>query len=325
MPQQPRPLAVDHRWIMEAPKGKSLSTGKIISLVVIVALVAAVAFLIVQNFGLKSDVADSLETAESLTAEIAEVEKQVDEYKFALNEKDLDIESKQRMLNERDSLITAKENKINDLLRRNKISQQEAEKMRGRVEQLEHYVKKYQGQIDVLKAELAMKNLEIDSLKQEIGDTKDSLRKTTDDVIVKDIKLRAASKLSAHSFAFYRYKQSGSPVQESEFLPSQLDRLKICIQIAENAANTAGDKIVYFQVKDTQGKLVRDESKSGYFKNDGADVPYSVMARMQYEKQAIQVCVDFAQPSGFRYEDGDYTVQAFCDGFEIGHSQFTVD
>jgi DNA repair ATPase RecN len=309
---------------MTENKLKSLGTGKIVSIVLIAALIAMVVFLIVQNMGLKSQVDESQDTAESLTAEIENVEKRLNEYEYVLNEKDLDVEKKQQMLNERDSLIQSKDLKINDLLRRNKISQQEAETLRGRMEQLEHYVKKYQGQIDVLKQELVLKNEEIDSLKTVIGGTQDSLRQTIDRTTVQGIKLRAASKLNAHTFAFFRYKQSGAAVQESEFRASQLDLLKICMDLGENAATKAGEKMVYLQIKDAKGNLVKDEAKSGFFKYEDAHIPYSVMTKVEYEKQATKVCVDFSQPTGHRYAEGKYTVQAYCDNFEIGHSEFTV-
>lgn len=302
---------------------KAFGTGKIVSIVVIAVLVATVLFLVIQNLSLKSDVDDSKETAEGLTAEIEAVEKQLDEYEYALKDKDLDVERKQQMLNERDSLIQDKDDRIASLLSRNKISQQEAEKLRGRVEQLEHYVKKYQGQIDVLKVELSQKNAQIDSLHTVLGGTRDSLNSTTDDNHRLTIKNEAGKKLNAHSFAFFRFKQSGSTVQETEFRASQLDRLKICIDIAENVIAPKGEKVVYFQVLDAKGNVVRDESKTGFFVNNGEHVPYSAMTKLQFDNAATQVCAEMAQPNQ-KYESGSYTVRAFCEKFEIGHSAFEV-
>jgi uncharacterized protein YoxC len=310
---------------MAESKLKGVSTGKVVSIVVVAALAAIVVFLVIQNLRLKGQVEDGMETAENLTAEIESVEKQVKEFEYALNEKDLDIDKKQAMLNERDSLIQAQDAKIASLLSRNRISQQEAEAMRTKVEYLEHYVKKYQGEIDVLKQELAQKNLEIDSLKTIVSGTQDSLRKTNDKYINASIKAKGASKLIAHTFTLARYKQSGATVPETKFRASQMDRIKICMDIAENSGPKPGEKMVYIQVKDPDGKIVRDDLKSGFFDYDGAKVPYSAMVIMDYQNQGIQVCLDFRQPAGYKYADGQYTVHAFCEKFEIGKTIFTVD
>jgi chaperonin cofactor prefoldin len=291
----------------------------------IAVLVGTVAVLAVQNFRLQDAVEATQLSADNLTAEIENIEHQVDEYKYALEAQDLDIEKKQAMLSERDSLIADKNSKIADLLSRNKISQLEAERLRARVETLEWHVKDYQKKIDGLKAEIALKDAQIDTLKDIIRGTKDTLQKVMDDVIIKDVKLKGAAKLSAHSFEFFRYKQSGSPVKETEFRASQLDRLRICMAIAENTSKNPGELVVYVQIHDPAGNIVRDEAKSGFFKYNGRnDVPYSAMTRIKWEKQAIDFCLDFDQPKGYKYADGTYTIKAFCDIFEIGKSTFSV-
>lgn len=304
---------------------KNLSTGKIISIGLIAALAATVIFLVIQNLGLKGDVEESLENAESLEAEIESVEKQLNEYEILLDSKDLEVERKQQMLDERDSLLQAKDAKISSLLAKNRISQEEAERLRGKVESLEFFVKKFQGEIDLLKQQIAHKDATIDSLNQTLGGTRDSLRGTIDDNIRKSITLKAGAKLSVFEFTFARYKQSGTTEVETAFRASQLDRLKICVNISENRVADAGEKVAYFQVRDAAGKLVMDESKSGFFKVDGQNQRYSCMAPFTFTKDAVKVCADFYQPAGFKYAEGKYTVQAFCEGWEIGNADFTVD
>jgi hypothetical protein len=309
---------------MVESKGKKLTTGKIVSLVLIAVLTAAVTILLIQNLGLRGEVAEGILTEEQLTTEIENVEQQLKDLEFAMNTKDLEVEQKESMLQQKEALIAEQEKKIASLVAKNKLTTEEAERLRGRVEQLEYYVKKYEGQIAELKEEIAIRDAQIADLTDSLGRTaseRDSIENVS---AYQGIQLEGAKKLTAHSFTFFRKKQSGADEQEESFRASQMDEIKICMTVAENNTTKQGEKNVYMRILDPSGKLVQDPATSGFFKYDGEDIQYTSVAKMSYVGEAVQVCVGFKQPKGYDYVDGSYKVLAYCEQRIIGKTEFEV-
>jgi DNA repair ATPase RecN len=309
---------------MAESQPKSVSTGKIATIVVLTVLVAAVTVLIIQNWNLRSEVAEGIQTEEELTAEIDNVEEQLKEFEFALNSKDLELEEKEQMFQAKEALIKEQEQKIANLVSRNRLSQQEAERLRGRVETLEFYVKKYENQITALKEELAARDATIASLQGDLEATADERDSIKDVNEYHTIQLEGAQKLKAHSFTFFRKKQSGAEVEESSFRASQMDEIKICFVIEENNTTKKGEKDVYLQILTPNGKLVKDDAKSGFFKYDGEDVQYTSKTKVKYEGERLATCLDVEQPSGYDYAEGMHKVLVYCEKRIIGKAEFEV-
>lgn len=306
------------------PEAKKFSTGKVVTILLIAAFATATTILIIQNLNLRSQVNEGLETAEELTTEIDNVEQQLKDLEFAINTKDLEIERKEEMLAQKETLMQEQEAKIANLLAKNRISEKEAAQLRGRVEQLEYYVNKYQGQIAELKEELAERDAQIAQLTDSLGSVASQRDSIRDKSIYQGIQLKGAQKLTAHSFKFFRKKQSGAAVEETEFRASQMDNLKICMTLAENNTTKKSDKDVHIQILDPSGKLVKDEATSGFFKYDGDDMQYTTKSKVNYQGESVEVCAEFAQPKGYDYPDGSYKVVAYCENRIIGKSGFVV-
>lgn len=306
----------------EAPKG--INTGRIVSIVIGAALVAALAFFMYQYFTLKSMTEKQEGDIDNLTAEIDELEQDLDDYKVDLESKDLAIEEKERLLAEKEELLQEKQKKIDQLLRNNKITQEEAAKLKGKVEQLEFYIKKYQAEIDELKLQVAQRDTIIADLGSRLDTVSDELQTTKGELGETKGKLETAKILSARPFYFYRTKTSGKEIEESTFREGQLEGMRICFDINQNLATDRGSKEVFVQVKGPDGKVIRDEAKSGFFNASGEDLAYSSKTVINYQREAMKCCVTFDKPASYDYKKGDYRVIVFCEGYDIGAGKFTV-
>ena len=306
----------------EAPKG--INTGRIVSIVVMASLVAALAFFMYKYFDLKKVTEEKDLNIENLTAEIDQVEHDLDEYKAELENKDVTIEEKEALLAEKEQLLVEKQKKIDQLVKSNKISQSEAERLRGKVEQLEFYIKKYQEEIDQLKKELAAKEVQIAEMGGTIDTITGKLRETSTKLDDATFQLETAKILNARPFYYYRTKTSGKEIEETSFRVGQLEGMKICFDINQNLAADRGSKDIYLQVKGPDGKVIRDEAKSGFFKANGDDLAWSSKTSINYNREAMKVCITFDKPSSYEYIKGDYKVIVYCEGFDIGNSKFAV-
>jgi predicted RNase H-like nuclease (RuvC/YqgF family) len=309
---------------MSSEKPKGINTGRIVSLVLIGLLSALVIYFGIQSRNLSKKVAEMETTNTDLTTEIEDMEHDLDDARLDLENKDLALEEKERKLAEKEQLVKDKQKRINELERTNKISKDEAARLRGKVEELQFYITKYEKEIEDLKAQIAIKDQRIAGMGDTIKGLDDRVRTTTRDLDGARNTLEAAKVLTASHFTFYRLKGSGKEIQETSFRKGQLDDIKICLDISPNLAASAGDRDIYIQVKDMAGKIVRDNGKSGFFKADGEDMAYSVTKNFNYDRTATPVCLNFAKPAGFEYESGDYRVLAFCEGYEIGAAKFSV-
>jgi hypothetical protein len=306
----------------EAPKG--INTGRIISIVIGAALVAALAFFMYSYYDLKKITEEKELNIENLTAEIEQVEQDLDDYKADLENKDIALEEKERLLAEKTQQLVEKQKKIDQLVKSNKISQADAERLKGKVEQLEFYIKKYQAEIDELKIQLAEKEVQIATMGGTIDTISGKLRNTQGKLDETTFQLETAKILNARPFYYFRTKQSGKEIEETSFRVGQLDGMKICFDVNQNLAADRGSKEIYLQVKGPDGKVIRDEGKSGFFQANGDDLAYSSKTTINYNREAMKVCVTFDKPSTYEYIKGDYKVIVYCEGYDIGNSKFAV-
>lgn len=306
----------------EAPK--SINTGRIITIVIVAALVGALGFFMYKYYDLKKITEEKDLNIESLTAEIEQVEQDLDDYKADLENKDLAIEEKERMLADKEQLLVEKQKKIDQLVKSNKISQADAERLRGKVEQLEFYIKKYQQEIEELKVQLAEKELQIAAMGGTIDTISGKLRETSSKLDETTFQLETAKILNARPFYYYRTKQSGKEIEETSFRVGQLEGMKICFDINQNLAADRGSKDIYLQVKGPDGKVIRDDAKTGFFKANGEDLAYSSKTAITYNREAMKVCITFDKPASYEYIKGDYKVIVYCEGYDIGNSKFSV-
>ncbi len=91
---------------------------------------------------------------EEFDAEIKHIEQDLREYKADLENSDLALEEKERMLSEKQQQLLEKQRKIDQLVSMDKLTKIQAERLRGKVEQLENTIKKYSKEIEAQRAEL---------------------------------------------------------------------------------------------------------------------------------------------------------------------------
>ena len=63
---------------------------------------------------------------------------------------------------------------------------------------------------------------------------------------------------------------------------------------------------------------------SGYFTFDDRDTPYTLQKAINFKRNELPVEVDFVRPESLDYEDGQYVLKVYCEGFHIGSGTFHV-
>lgn len=310
---------------MSAEKPKGINTGRIVSIFVGVALVSALAFFIYKYYNEKNRNEEQALNIDGLTTEIEDLESDLDNYRLDLENKDLDLEEKERLLAEKEQLLVEKQKKIDDLVRNNKITRSQAEKLKGKVEQLEYYIRKYQAEIDDLREQVEGLTEDKRRLASRLDTVTGKMQNLARAKEETDFKLQAASILNAFSFSHYRIKSNGKAIPDTEFRRGQMDHYQTCFSLMENIAAERGQRDVYIQIKDPSGNVIKDmDGQSGYFKFQDEDQAYTMKTAIDYDRTTQKLCVKFKKPDNYDYGKGKHSIVVFCDGYDIGTSNFIV-
>jgi hypothetical protein len=106
------------------------------------------------------------------------------------------------------------------------------------------------------------------------------------------------------------------------------DKAKNCIQmrssftISENALANPGNKTVYLQIIDPDGKTLQSRS-SNSLQTDQGPIAYSDKKEIDYQNQQIDMSI-FYDLQNKEAIKGNYKVKIYCDGLLIGTDSFSL-
>ena len=106
------------------------------------------------------------------------------------------------------------------------------------------------------------------------------------------------------------------------------DKAKNCIQmrssftISENALANPGNKTVYLQIIDPDGKTLQSRS-SNSLQTDQGSIAYSDKKEIDYQNQQIDMSI-FYDLQNKEAIKGNYKVKIYCDGLLIGTDSFSL-
>jgi hypothetical protein len=104
---------------------------------------------------------------------------------------------------------------------------------------------------------------------------------------------------------------------------SQLERLKISIELAENYVADIGTKEMYVKVIGPDGStLYNEQAGSGTFAFEGQQSLYSTKKSFEFNQEAQTVIIYWDK--GSEFVKGNYKVDLFCDGLRIGSGEFEL-
>lgn len=312
---------------MSAEKPKGSNTGRIVTIIIGAVLVGAVAFFAYSWYTEKTKNEEVEITNDNLTAEIEDLEQDIEDYQLDLENNDLELEEKERLLTEKELKLDEKQKEIDRLVRENKLSRAQADRLKAKVEQLEYYIRRYQDEIDDLKEQVAELSEENDSLKGQVSNMSSKVRNLTRENEEKQFTIEVAKVLTAMNFSSYYIRSNGKKVLDNPIRKGRMDHVEICFDVVQNTAAESGTKDLYMEIIGPTGQVVRDNGvQSGYkeLEGDGNDKAYTAKKTIEYDRTTQKVCIDFKKPDDYDYEKGKHEVNIYSEGFRIGGGAFEV-
>lgn len=213
--------------------------------------------------------------------------------------------------------LVKERSRIVQLLSVNASNIQLIKKYKGEISTMREIMKSYIVQIDSLNTRnkvLVAENSEIRQQISQVRSTNTQLSKVKEELTSK---VNIASVIQAKDIAAVSLNKKRKETTRI----NQLDKLRICFTLRENALAKAGTKQVYMRVL-RPDSLVISTSPDNLFEYKGNKIIYSAMREVEYLNQDIEMCI-FLDNTG-DFITGNYSVELYLEDNIIGKTFFPL-
>ncbi|WP_447640580.1 MULTISPECIES: hypothetical protein [Chitinophagaceae] len=194
--------------------------------------------------------------------------------------------------------------------------------LRGKVDNLMTEIAQLKAQNQQLASSNQQLNTEKDTLTNRNTNLSQNLAATTD---AKNQMEEEASTLHASGFNITAINVKSNGKESETSKAKKADLLRISFYLDENRITKTGSKTLYMVVKGPDGNTVTIPSAgSGTLqtKQDG-EISYTTAINVDYEQgKRVPVSYDWHQNS--KYQQGEYTIQIYNNGYKIGEGTKTL-
>lgn len=307
---------------MENEQKKSTS-GKVYYILLILLLLASNGVFIYNYFTTDKKLvqtAEELFATDSAKAELQNILTETEQELLVYKGKNEELDS---FMKQKSDSLQQFAQRIYTLLAQNRLSRGKLDSVLVELDQLRYYKRKYLNQIDSLSTQLQVLTKENSTLKGVI----DKEKRRYEDLNMENIRLNnkvaVGAKLNAKAVTVTGVRARSGGKEKETIRVSQLERLKITAELAENYVAEMGIKELYIKVVGPDGSTLYNElAGSGTFVFEGQQSLYSTKKSFEFNQQAQQVVVYWDK--GSEFVKGSYKIELFCEGLRIGSGDFEL-
>jgi hypothetical protein len=134
--------------------------------------------------------------------------------------------------------------------------------------------------------------------------------------------VKKGSKLQAFGISSTGLKMKLNNTTEETNKARNCVQIRSSFTISENPITSPGNKIVYLQVINPDGKTIQSKS-SNTLSTDQGSIAYSDKKEIDYQNQRIDMSIYYDMQNEEAIK-GNYKVKIYCDGQLIGTDSFTL-
>jgi len=294
---------------------KGVQTNKILIILVIL-LVCFCGYLIWENLRLQKDI-EAGETAHS------EVSSERDRVKGDLEEMLAQYEKMEKNSEELSEELAAEKEKIEELLKQAKSKNWTIHKLRKETETLRTIMKGYVVQIDSLNQINGRLRNENEVVKTELSSEKNKSKGLSEkNENLKGI-VTVASYLKTTNLTSYGVKIKSNNTGKSSDRAKRVGKIRTEFTILKNDITVPGKKWIYVRILTPDGKVLSEKTDdTNKFDFNGVRGLYSSKKQIDYKSQQQTLTIDWVKTSDFPI--GEYNVEVYADGVDIGKTKFSL-
>lgn len=284
--------------------------------ILIILLLGFCGYLIWQNLELQK----TIETGETAYTEVSSERDQV---KGDLEEMLAQYEEMEANSQELSEELAAEKEKIEELLKQAKGKNWTIHKLRKETETLRTIMKGYVVQIDSLnQANGRLKN-ENEVVKTELNSEKNRSKNLTEKNEDLEGIVTVASYLKTTNLNSYGVKVKSNNTGKSSDRAKRVGKIRTEFTILKNAITVPGKKWVYVRILTPDGKVLSEKTDdSNKFDFNGVRGLYSSKKQIDYRNQQQTLTIDWVKTGDFPI--GEYNVEVYSDGVDIGKTKFSL-
>jgi hypothetical protein len=290
-------------------------TNKIM-MVLIVLLFGFCGFLIWQNIQLKNVVAEKEIVYVEVSAERdnvkAELEDMLAQYN-ALKTNNGEIKAE----------LEVEKAKIEELLKNIKGKDWSINKLKKETESLRKIMKGFVVQIDSLNTLNKELRAEKEVVQGELKTEKNRTQNLTKENEGLTSKVTIASYLKTTGMKSYGVKVKSDNTGKENDRAKKIDKIRTEFSVLKNEITPPGEKWIYVRILSPDGKVLSEKTDdSNKFDFNGVKGLYSAKKLINYQNQEMSVTIDWKKIDEFPL--GEYNVEVYADGVDIGKTKFTL-
>jgi cell division protein FtsB len=304
-------------------ENKPKSSGRIYYIIIIIILIALNGIFVYNYFTTDKKLVVTEEKLFATDSVKAELEKLLGDANTEIGiykGKNAELDA---FLKEKNDSLQEFAERIEVLLRQGRLNREQLNKALEEIDQLRYYKRKYLNQIDSLSTQISKLTNENTTLKTTI----DKQKRQYEDLNMENIKLNnkvaIGAKLNTNQIYVTGVKSRSNGKERETNRVSQVEKIKVSFNLEENYVADIGTKDLYIKIIGPEGTTLYNEvAGSGTFTYQGQDALYSTKKSIEFTQQAQAITVYWDK--GSDYAKGKYTIEIFCDGMEIGKSEFEL-
>jgi len=285
-------------------------------IIVTIALLGFCGFLIWQNLQLQKQI-------ETGQIEYVEVSNDRDQVKSELEDMLAQYEDMKTNNKELNAELEEQKAEIEKLLKEAKGKNWSIYKLRKETETLRKIMKGYVVQIDSLNQANGILKAENTAVKSELNNEKTKTQNLTEKNEDLTDLVTVASHLKTSGLKSYGVRVKSNNTGKETDRAKKTDKIRTEFTILDNKISKAGNKWVYVRILTPDGKVLSEKTDdSNKFDFNGVRGLYSSKKQINYQNQQTSVTIDWKKTDEFPV--GEYNVEVYADGVDIGKTKLTL-
>ncbi len=295
------------------PKGNK--TNKFL-IVVTILLLGFCGYLIWQNLELQKVI-------ENQEIQYIEVSDERDQVQAELKDMLAQYEAMETNNTELNAELEEQKAKIEQLLKEAKGKNWTIYKLRKETETLRTIMKGYVVQIDSLNQANSKLKAENTVVKTELNNEKSKTKNLTEENEDLNDLVTIASHLKTAGLRSYGVRVKSNNTGKETDKAKKVDKIRTSFRVLKNNITTPGKKWIYVRILTPDGKVLSEKTDdSNKFNFNGVRGLYSAKKLVDYQNQEMSITIDWKKTEDFPF--GEYNVEIYADGVDIGKTKFSL-
>ncbi len=220
------------------------------------------------------------------------------------------------------SELSNAQGKVKDLLTEveqvKKVSYEQINQYQQQVTTMRNIMKNYIVQIDSLNRRNEMLMAENAQVKENYAQSESKNQELEKEKQHLQEKIKEAAQLEATELVAIGINARGKEAESAR----RAEQIRISFVLSKNVTAPRGNKVIYVRIQKPNQVLLQ-QSPGDLFQFEDLKIPFSAKREITYEGNALPVNI-FWDNKGQEFMAGEYTIDVFADGNNIGTTKFTM-